>query len=53
MTVSIRPLHPMLGGEVSGVDLTRPLNQEEVAAIDARLAETLSPMFGYCERHKP
>lgn len=39
MTVSIRPLHPMLGGEVSGVDLTRPLNQEEVAAIEAGMDE--------------
>ena len=39
MTVSIRPLHPMLGGEVSGVDLTRSLNQEEVAAIEAGMDE--------------
>lgn len=39
MTVSIRPLHPMLGGEVSGVDLTRPLSQEEVAAIEAGMDE--------------
>lgn len=39
MTVSIRPLHPMLGGEVSGVDLTHPLNQEDVAAIEAGMDE--------------
>jgi alpha-ketoglutarate-dependent 2,4-dichlorophenoxyacetate dioxygenase len=39
MTVSIRPLHPMFGGEVSGVDLTRPLNQDEVAAIEAGMDE--------------
>ena len=35
MTISIRPLHPVFVGEVSGVDITRPLAREEVAAIDA------------------
>ena len=35
MTVSIRPLHPLLGAEVAGVDLRRPLGAEEVAAIEA------------------
>ncbi|HUI18418.1 MAG TPA: TauD/TfdA family dioxygenase [Alphaproteobacteria bacterium] len=35
MAVSIRPLHPTIGGEVSGCDLTKPLAREEVAAIEA------------------
>jgi alpha-ketoglutarate-dependent 2,4-dichlorophenoxyacetate dioxygenase len=33
--LSIRPLHPIIGGEVSGVDLTKPMTREEVAAIEA------------------
>lgn len=35
MTISIRQLHPVFVGEVSGADLTRPLSREEVAAIEA------------------
>jgi len=35
MPISIRQIHPVFAGEVSGVDLTRPLSREEVAAIDA------------------
>jgi alpha-ketoglutarate-dependent 2,4-dichlorophenoxyacetate dioxygenase len=35
MAVSIRPLHPVFVGEVSGVDLRRKLTREEAAAIDA------------------
>ena len=33
--VSIRQIHPVFVGEVSGVDLTKPLTREEVAAIEA------------------
>jgi alpha-ketoglutarate-dependent 2,4-dichlorophenoxyacetate dioxygenase len=33
--VTIRPLHPVFVGEVSGVDTTRPLTPDEVAAIEA------------------
>jgi alpha-ketoglutarate-dependent 2,4-dichlorophenoxyacetate dioxygenase len=35
MTISIRPLHPLLGGEVEGIDLRQPLGADEVAAIEA------------------
>jgi len=33
--ISIRQIHPVFVGEVSGADLTRPLSREEVAAIEA------------------
>src|SRR5438045_2654251 len=35
MPVSIPPLHPMFVGEVAGIDCRRPLNRDEVAAIEA------------------
>jgi alpha-ketoglutarate-dependent 2,4-dichlorophenoxyacetate dioxygenase len=35
MSVSIRQIGPCFAGEVSGVDLTKPLSREEVAAIEA------------------
>jgi alpha-ketoglutarate-dependent 2,4-dichlorophenoxyacetate dioxygenase len=35
MAVSIRQLHDVFVGEVSGVDITKPLAQDEVAAIEA------------------
>jgi alpha-ketoglutarate-dependent 2,4-dichlorophenoxyacetate dioxygenase len=35
MTIAIRQIHPVFVGEVSGVDLTRPLSSDEVAAIEA------------------
>jgi alpha-ketoglutarate-dependent 2,4-dichlorophenoxyacetate dioxygenase len=34
MSVSIRQIHPVFVGEVSGVDIARPLSPEDVAAID-------------------
>ena len=35
MTIEIRPLTRFIGGEVSGIDLTRPLSNGHVAAIEA------------------
>jgi alpha-ketoglutarate-dependent 2,4-dichlorophenoxyacetate dioxygenase len=37
MTVSIRQIHPVsvFAGEVSGIDITKPLSRDEVAAIEA------------------
>jgi alpha-ketoglutarate-dependent 2,4-dichlorophenoxyacetate dioxygenase len=34
MAISIRQLHPVFAGEVSGIDLRRPLTPSEVAAIE-------------------
>ncbi len=35
MPVTIRSIQPAIAGEVSGVDISRPLGKEEVAAIEA------------------
>jgi alpha-ketoglutarate-dependent 2,4-dichlorophenoxyacetate dioxygenase len=35
MTMSIRQMHPVFVGEVSGVDIARPLSRDEVTAIEA------------------
>src|SRR5882757_2799137 len=35
MAISIRPLHPVFAGEVSGIDVTKPIPPEDVAAIEA------------------
>jgi alpha-ketoglutarate-dependent 2,4-dichlorophenoxyacetate dioxygenase len=35
MTIAIRQIHPVFVGEVSGIDITRPLSPEEVAAVEA------------------
>jgi alpha-ketoglutarate-dependent 2,4-dichlorophenoxyacetate dioxygenase len=37
MTIDIRPLTPDFAGEVSGADLTRPLDHAEVAALEAAI----------------
>src|SRR5277367_1353968 len=35
MPLSIRPMHPVFAGEISGVDCRSPLSADEVAAIEA------------------
>ena len=35
MALTIRPLHPTIGGEVTGIDLRKPLGKADVAAIEA------------------
>jgi alpha-ketoglutarate-dependent 2,4-dichlorophenoxyacetate dioxygenase len=35
MTIAIHPMHPGFAGEVSGIDITRPLSRDAVAAIEA------------------
>jgi alpha-ketoglutarate-dependent 2,4-dichlorophenoxyacetate dioxygenase len=39
MPLAIRKLHPLFVGEVTGVDLTRPLGRDEAAAIEAGMDE--------------
>jgi alpha-ketoglutarate-dependent 2,4-dichlorophenoxyacetate dioxygenase len=34
MSLSIRQIHPMFAGEVSGVDITKPLTRDQAAAIE-------------------
>ena len=35
MTLSVRQIHPVFVGEVSGIDIAKPLSAEEVAALEA------------------
>jgi alpha-ketoglutarate-dependent 2,4-dichlorophenoxyacetate dioxygenase len=35
MAISIRQIHPVFVGEVSGADLTKPMSRDQVAAIEA------------------
>jgi alpha-ketoglutarate-dependent 2,4-dichlorophenoxyacetate dioxygenase len=35
--VKIVQIHPVFVGEVSGVDMTKPLSPEEIEAIDAEM----------------
>ena len=35
MTIAIRQIHPVFVGEVSGIDIARPLSRDEVAAVEA------------------
>jgi alpha-ketoglutarate-dependent 2,4-dichlorophenoxyacetate dioxygenase len=39
MTIGIRRLHHLFVGEVSGVDLTRPIAPPDIAALEAAIAE--------------
>jgi alpha-ketoglutarate-dependent 2,4-dichlorophenoxyacetate dioxygenase len=39
MTIGVRRLHDLFVAEVSGVDLTRPLDPPDIAAIEAAIAE--------------
>lgn len=43
--LSVRKLHPSLGAEVSGVDLSRPLDSDTRQALDRALAEHLALVF--------
>ena len=38
MALDIRPLHPVIGAEVSGLDLRQPLSAGDAAAIHAGMA---------------
>jgi alpha-ketoglutarate-dependent 2,4-dichlorophenoxyacetate dioxygenase len=45
MSLSIRPIHPVFVGEVSGVDCREPLGPEVVAAIEAGMDECAVLVF--------
>ena len=38
MAIAVTPLHPHFGAELRGVDLTRPVPRDDLAAIDAAFA---------------
>ena len=44
-TIDVKPLPPVLGGEVSGVDLTKPLSEHQVADLKQALADYLVIFF--------
>ena len=44
-TIEVAPLTPIIGGEVSGVDLTKPLGPEQVADLHQALADWLVIFF--------
>jgi len=35
MSIAIRQINPLFAGEVSGIDITKPISKEDVAAIEA------------------
>jgi len=39
MAISIRRVHPTFVGEVSGIDITKPLTCDQVDAIEAGMRE--------------
>ena len=39
MTIVTRPLHPVFGAEMTGLDITKPLTKAEVATIEAGMDE--------------
>jgi alpha-ketoglutarate-dependent 2,4-dichlorophenoxyacetate dioxygenase len=45
MSVSISQIHPVFVGEVSGIDIARPLSRGEVAAIEAGMDRYAVPRF--------
>ena len=45
MALSIRPLHPVFVGEVSGVDITQPISRNDVGAIEAGMDRYAALVF--------
>ena len=43
--ITITPLHPSLGAEISGVDLSRPIDAPTREALSRALAEHLALVF--------
>ncbi len=47
MSLSIRQIHPVFVGEVSGIDISTPISPEEVAAIEAGMDRYAVLVFRY------
>lgn len=45
MTLSIEPIHPNIGGRVSGIELSNPLTADQVAELEAALNELTVLVF--------
>jgi taurine dioxygenase len=45
MTLTLTPLHPSLGAEVTGIDLSRPVDAPTRQALDRALADHLALVF--------
>ena len=45
MAITVRRLHDLFAGEIGGVDLTRPLATDDVAAIEAAIAQNAVLVF--------
>ena len=45
MTITIRQIHPVFVGEVSGIDITQPLSREDVGAIEAGMDRSAVLVF--------
>src|SRR5262245_34649615 len=45
LDIQVRPLSPACGAEISGVDLTKPLSEQEVQAIKEAWAKHLVLVF--------
>src|SRR5207248_4872847 len=50
MTITIRQLHPYFFGEVSGVDLRKPLTPQEARDIEAGMDKYAVPQSGHYRR---
>ena len=50
MAVTVRPLHPLFVGELSGVDITQPLTRDEVAAGHPKVPPRVSISFRLIEQ---
>jgi len=58
MSLTCTPLHPVLGAQAHGIDLTQPLSAQQVSAINAAMnqyavlvfrAEMSRPPLGWLE----
>ena len=46
MAIAIRQIHPVFVGEVTGIDISKPLSAAEVAAVEAGMDQYAVLVFG-------